>query len=75
MVDQGHLSTEETPLPVPVQESKPVITDSQKSSDDHPDELPVMSKERTEEEDLHLPVAESGTLLDQKKSNTELSYV
>ncbi|XP_045067920.1 uncharacterized protein LOC121554560 isoform X1 [Coregonus clupeaformis] len=83
------LSTEETPLPAPVQESEPVTTDRQMNSDDHPDEnmcpervgrihedeLPVMRMEHTEEEEeeeeaLHLPVTESGTLLEQKKSNT-----
>ncbi|XP_045075931.1 uncharacterized protein LOC121566626 [Coregonus clupeaformis] len=88
-LEPPRLSTEETPLPAPVQESEPVTTDRQMNSDDHPDEnmcpervgrihedeLPVMRMEHTEEEEeeeeaLHLPVTESGTLLEQKKSNT-----
>ncbi|XP_038854812.1 fibroblast growth factor receptor 3 [Salvelinus namaycush] len=68
-----HLSIEE--LPVPVQDSQPLpeVRRIQSCCDDHLDETtcPEGMDERTEEEEeLHLPVAESGTLLEQKKSNT-----
>ncbi|XP_055765944.1 uncharacterized protein LOC129841594 [Salvelinus fontinalis] len=68
-----HLSIEE--LPVPVQDSQPLpgVRRIQSCCDDHLDEItcPEGMDERTEEEEeLHLPVAERGTLLEQKKSNT-----
>nr|XP_046193150.1 uncharacterized protein LOC124022255 [Oncorhynchus gorbuscha] len=69
----AHLSIED--LPVPVQDSQPLseVQRIQNCCDDHLDEAtcPEGMDERTEEEEeLHLPVAESGTLLEQEKSST-----
>ncbi|XP_014065326.2 fibroblast growth factor receptor 3 isoform X1 [Salmo salar] len=68
-----HLSIED--LPVPVQDSQPLpeVQRIQSCCDDYLDETmcPEEMDECTEEEEeLHLPVTESGTLLEQKKSNT-----
>ncbi|XP_071002854.1 uncharacterized protein [Oncorhynchus clarkii lewisi] len=69
----AHLSIED--LPVPVQDSQPLpeVRRIQSCSDDHLDETTCpegMDEHTEEEEELHLPVAESGTLLDQEKSST-----
>ena len=69
----AHLSIED--LPVSVQDSQPLpeVRRIQSCSDDHLDETTCpegMDEHTEEEEELHLPVAESGTLLDQEKSST-----